>query len=238
MVAAAANRTVLSAARTRSGSKPISRPRTITSCARSTAGSTKPSTTGSAQSALAAIPRPAGEHDRRAAAARGARSGESACRAGRSARARSARRPTTSITQAICAAPGRLRAVEPGGEDRERQRAHAEIFAGADVVERLHQGERRGRPRARGARAAARRGAPASGAWRRACARPRTGTRSASGTSRARRGTRKDRAPAKTRRSRRAASGCSGYQEAAVGFQPVSASSAFCTGPNASKMST
>ena len=37
---------------------------------------------------------------------------------------------------------GQARAVEPGGEDRERQRAHAEIFAGADVVERFHQGER------------------------------------------------------------------------------------------------
>src|SRR2546430_7421868 len=35
------------------------------------------------------------------------------------------------------------RAVEPGGEDREREGADAEIFAGADVVQRLHQGDRK-----------------------------------------------------------------------------------------------
>ena len=33
-------------------------------------------------------------------------------------------------------------AVEPGREDRDRQRAHAEIFAGADVVERLQRHQR------------------------------------------------------------------------------------------------
>ena len=47
------------------------------------------------------------------------------------------------------------RTVEPGGEDRQRQRLHAEIFAGADVVERLEQrqrktrGDRRARQRQR-----------------------------------------------------------------------------------------
>ena len=46
---------------------------------------------------------------------------------------------------------GQARAVEPGGEDRERQRAHAEILGGADVVERFEQRERQA-DRERGAR--------------------------------------------------------------------------------------
>ena len=37
---------------------------------------------------------------------------------------------------------GKAAAVEPGGEDRQRQRLNAEIFAGADVVERLQERER------------------------------------------------------------------------------------------------
>ncbi len=49
----------------------------------------------------------------------------------------------TSITQAICAAPGRLDAIDPGGEDRQGQRLHAEIFAGADVVQGFEQRQRK-----------------------------------------------------------------------------------------------
>ncbi len=37
---------------------------------------------------------------------------------------------------------GKASAIEPGREDRQRQRLHAEIFAGADIVERLEQGKR------------------------------------------------------------------------------------------------
>ena len=37
---------------------------------------------------------------------------------------------------------GEASAVEPGGEDRQRQGLDAEIFAGTDVVERLEQRER------------------------------------------------------------------------------------------------
>jgi hypothetical protein len=38
--------------------------------------------------------------------------------------------------------PRKTAAIEPGGEDRQRERRHAEIFAGANVVERLQQRER------------------------------------------------------------------------------------------------
>ena len=91
---------------------------------------------------------------------------------------------------------GEAAAVEPGREDRHRQRADAEIFAGADIVQRFqrHQrdADRQRRPRHR------QRDAPEdrSSGWRRAFARPRRIPRSGTGTSRAPRDRRKGRARA------------------------------------------
>ena len=89
---------------------------------------------------------------------------------------------------------GEASTIEPGGEDRERQGLHAEILAGADVIERLEQGQRSANGN-RGSRQ--RKGdAPRKLPWLRAQHARGFGKEASLGseTSRERRGRRKDRA--------------------------------------------
>ena len=174
-------------------------------CSQIQRGTTKPSSTGSAQTANASACRACRASTSRGVSCELSAENASCFARGRSVRARSAPATTPASRRQLRRA-GEAGAVEPGREDRERQRAHAEIFAGADVVQRLQQHEReadrkrRPRQRQRDVRAASQRS-------RRACAHFAT-RRSASGTSRARRDTHKDRARSRSRRSRRAASAC------------------------------
>ena len=148
---------------------------------------------------------------------------ESACRAGRSVRARSAPAITISITQAICAAPGRLERLSQVVKIESVSVRTPRYSARADVVERLQQREREP-DRERGPRQRQRHMARQHEARRAERARDLEQARALRLEHRARREEdvriehkRKDEDRAA------AANGCSDTRSAAVGFQPVSA---------------